>query len=194
MLASTCVLSAPRSIGLGTLHMRINHLAAGAALLASLASTPALAQASATQSTTGTTTIVRAITLAKNSDLAFGRVVRPSSGTSTVTINEGTGNRTLSGGDGVLLSSTVSRATYTVGGEGAQGFDINVPSSFSMTRSGGTETITVNLAKTATSDTLSGTLAAAGSATFGVGGNFDVASSTVPGAYSGTFNVTVQYN
>ncbi len=109
-------------------------------------------------------------------------------------INETTGTRTITGGDGVLLSGTSSRATYTVGGEGAQAFSITVPANFSMTRSGGAETIVVTLTASATSGTLSGALASSGTATFGVGGSMDLTSSTATGAYSGTFNVTVQYN
>jgi hypothetical protein len=159
-----------------------------------LAATPAFAQSSATQETTGSATITSAITLTKTSDIAFGRVVRPSAGTSTVTIDASSGNRSISGGDGVLLSSTTSRAAYSVGGEGGQSFSISVPSTFNMTRSGGSETIAVSLVGSAASGTLSGSLGAAGSATFGVGGSFGVASSTATGAYTGTFNVTVQYN
>lgn len=157
-------------------------------------SATAYAQASASQSTTGTATIIRPITLAKTSDIAFGRIVRPSTGTSTVTINPTTGARSISGGDGVLLSSTVSRAAYSVGGEGGQTYSITVPANFAMTRSGGSDTVTVNLVGTATSDTLSGSLGADGTNTFGVGGSFDVSNSTSTGAYSGTFTVTVQYN
>jgi hypothetical protein len=151
---------------------------------------PAMAQSSATQSTTASATIVQPITLAKDSDLAFGTVVKPTSGTNTITIDETAGTRTKSGGgDAALATSTTSRAAFTVGGESGQTFSITVPSTATMTRSGGSETLTVNLVKTGTSGTLSG-----GAATFGVGGNFDVASTTVSGAYSGAFNVTVAYN
>ncbi len=165
--------------------------AVGTALLVAM---PAFAQSNATQSTTGTGSIIRAITLAKNSDIAFGRVVRPSAGTSTVTINETNGARSLSGGDGVLLSGAAGRATYTIGGEGAQAFSITVPATFEMTRAGGSDTITVNLSSSAVNGTLTGSLGASGASTFGVGGNFGVTNSTPTGAYSGTFNVTVQYD
>ena len=169
-------------------------IALAAAALAAIAA-PAMAQTSATQSTTASATIVQPITLTKNSDLAFGTVVKPSSGTNTITINETTGTRTLTGaGDAALATSTTSRATFTVGGEGGQTFSITVPSTATMTRSGGSETLTANLTGTAASGTLSGSIGSAGSATFGVGGNFDVASTTVSGAYSGSFNVTVAYN
>jgi hypothetical protein len=155
----------------------------------------ASAQSSATQSTTGTGTILQPISLTKDSDLAFGLIVRPSSGTNTVTINQTTGARALSGGgNAALVTSTTSRATYTVGGEGASTFSITVPANFNMTRSGGSETLAVTLTPTATSGTLSGSAGASGTATFGVGGAFPLDNTTVTGAYSGTFNTTVAYN
>ena len=166
-----------------------------AAVALSVIAAPALAQTSATQSTTASATIVQPITLTKNSDLAFGSVVKPTSGTNTVTINETTGARTKTGaGDAALATSTTSRAAFSVGGEGGQTFSITVPSTATMTRSGGSETLTVNLVKTGTSGTLSGSIGSAGTASFGVGGNFDVDSTTVSGAYSGSFNTTVAYN
>lgn len=155
----------------------------------------AAAQSSSTQSTTGSATIIQPITLTKNTDLAFGKVARPSSGSNTVSVNETSGSRTTTGGgNAALIASTASRATYSVAGEGGQTFSISVPASFDMTRSGGSETLTVTLAGTATSGTLSGSLGSAGAASFGVGGSFPVASTTATGAYTGSFDVTVAYN
>ena len=166
-----------------------------AAAAVSAIAAPAKAQSSATASTTASATIVQPITLTKNSDLAFGSVVKPTSGTNTVTINETTGARAVSGaGNAALATSTTSRAAYSVGGEGGQTFSITVPSTTTITRSGGSETLTVNLVKTGATGTISGSIGSAGTAAFGVGGNFDVASTTVSGAYSGSFNVTVAYN
>ena len=165
------------------------------ALTISAVASTALAQASSTQNTTGSTRIVQPIALTKTSDLAFGTVVRPTSGTNTVAINETTGARSLAGGGNAATApSTTSRAAYSVAGEGAQTFSITVPSTFDMTRSGGSETLAVTLTSTATSGTISGSLGSAGSASFGVGGSFPVASTTVSGNYIGTFDVTVAYN
>ena len=55
---------------------RLMKIALCVAAVSALAS-PAFAQSSATQSTTGTTKIIQPLTLAKNSDLAFGSVVKP---------------------------------------------------------------------------------------------------------------------
>jgi hypothetical protein len=73
--------------------------AAGAAMGGS-----AFAQASASQPTEATGTIFQPILLAKNSDLSFGTVVRPISGTGTVTIAAADGQRALTGA-GALLNT-----------------------------------------------------------------------------------------
>lgn len=158
------------------------------------------AQASATSTTSASATIFRPITLTKNSDLRFGTIVRPATGSDTVTINAADGARELSTNNAVALTSgahqSPTRATYTVSGEGGQAFSISVPASFNMTRSGGAETLTITLTASAASGTLSGTLgnASSGSASFGVGGAMPLTSSTASGAYSGSFITTVSYN
>lgn len=179
---------------------KLRNLVLGAAgvLALSAAATAAGAQASATQTTTSTATIFQPIQLAKNSDLSFGTVVRPLSGSGTVSISSTDGQRTSSGGVALLTSgpnAAAGRATYTVSGEGGQTFNVNIPANFSMTRTGGSETILVTLGMSVTNpQTLSGTLGTTGNLTFGVGGSIPVANTTQSGAYTGTFNVVVAYN
>lgn len=159
--------------------------------------TSASAQASSSQVTNSSATIFQPIVLSKNSDLSFGTIVRPSSGSGTVTIAQADGARTSSGGVALLNTgpnAAAARASYTVAGEGGQTFAITVPANFNMTRTGGAETIVVTLTATATTGTLSSTLGNAGTATFGVGGSIPVANTTASGAYAGTFNVIVAYN
>jgi len=155
------------------------------------------AQANASTSATGTVTIFRPITLTKNTDLSFGTLVRPSTGSGTVTIAQADGARSFTGGVALLNTgpnAPAGRATYTVNGEGGQTFSITVPANFTMTRTGGSETIVVTLTPTATTGTLSNALGSAGSATFGVGGELPVSDTTATGAYTGTFSTTVAYN
>lgn len=166
----------------------------GAAMLAALA-TPAFAQTNQV-TTTGTTTIIRPVTISKATDLVFGRIVRPTTGTSTITIANNSNSSVESGaGDALVLGGiTTSRATYTINGEGAQVVNVTVPATFDMTGPG---TITVTLLDdlpVSNQVTLSNALGAAGSAALNIGGSFDVTDATVTGAYSGTFDVTVAYN
>ena len=69
-----------------------------ATAIVSAIAAPAMAQTSATQSTTATVKIVQPITLTKNSDLAFGTVVKPTSGSNTVTIANASDTPALGGG------------------------------------------------------------------------------------------------
>jgi hypothetical protein len=167
-------------------------LLASAALIG-LLSAPALAQDTASQSTTGSGRIIQPITLTKNSDLSFGTVVRPTTGTNTITIDATTGAISKTGaGDAALAASTSGRATYSVGGEGAQTFAISTPATFNMTS--GANSLTVTLASSSATGTISGSLGSAGTATFGVGGSFPVSNTQASGNYTGTFTTTVTYN
>ena len=172
----------------------LNWVIAAATLASAHAAVAQPTQASETA--TGSVTVVQPITLVKSTDLAFGSLVRPSLGANTVTIDPASGVRSISGsGDGSLSSAlTASRATYSVGGEGGLAFSVTVPSSFTMTRSGGVETLPVALSASALSGALSGSVGSAGSASFSVGGAVPLSSSTVAGDYTGTFDVTVGYN
>jgi hypothetical protein len=121
--------------------------------------------------------------------LRFGSLVRPTSNSNTVTLGTDTCAPALTGsGNAALISSTSGCATYTVGGESGQSFDVATDSTFDMTRSGGSETITVTLAKSEATGTIG-----QASAAFKVGGSFAVDSTAVPGAYTGTFAVTATY-
>ncbi|WP_083770861.1 DUF4402 domain-containing protein [Phenylobacterium zucineum] len=143
---------------------------------------------------TGLATVYRSLGIAKNSDLSFGRIVRPGSGNGTVTINAITGLRSLGGAAVGLPTPSPSRANYTVSGEGGRTLSVTIPSSIVMTREGGTETLTVTTTNTASTPKLSSILGMAGTYTFSVGGSFPLDSTTASGAYSGVFNVSVAYN
>jgi Domain of unknown function (DUF4402) len=170
-----------------------------ALVLGSLAAaSPAFAQAANTSTDTasGSVTIIRPLTLTKTTDLAFGRVVQPRSGTGTVSIANN--STTVVGGSGAVVLSglTTSHAVFGVSGEGAQVVNVTSPATFDL--SNGANTITVTLAPdwntTTNQVTLSGSLGAAGSATLNLGGSFNLPSTQASGAYTGTFNVTVAYN
>jgi hypothetical protein len=127
----------------------------------------------------------------RSSDLAFGRIVRPSSGSSTVAINADTGVRSVDG-NGVLLSGSYSRAAYSVEGEGGQTVSLSL-SALELTGPAESDPIAVTLVKSADTQVLSGSAGGDGAATFHVGGSFAVSNTTATGAYSGTFTATVAY-
>jgi hypothetical protein len=166
-------------------------LAAGVGLLSGV---PAFAQAANTDSDTanGSVTIIRPLTITKDTDLVFGRVVQPRTGTGTVAIANTSNTVTAAAGAVALAGITTSRAVFTVDGEGGQVVTVTIPSTFNLTK--GSDSITVNLDPDVGSTvTLSNALAAAGSAAINVGGGFNLPSTQASGAYTGTFDVTVAY-
>jgi hypothetical protein len=147
---------------------------------------------SASATADSSVTIIRPLTMTKDADLVFGRVVQPRSGSDTVTLAN-TGNSVSTGGSAVVLGGiTTSRAVFTVSGEGGQAVGVTIPSSFNLTK--GSDSIAVTLLPdVGTSVTLSNALAAAGSKTINVGGSFSLSSTQASGAYAGTFTVSVAY-
>ena len=143
--------------------------------------------------TTATTTILRPVTITENNALAFAKVVRPSSGSGSVTITPGSDTVAVTG-TGALAAGTGSQGKYTVNGEGGQVVAVTYPATFDMTDSG-SDTLTVTLSSDASGGTvtLSGTAGSAGSQSLKIGGSFPVTSTTPTGAYSGQYNVSVAY-
>lgn len=165
-----------------------NTLKLAVAAVAVAVAAPAFAQNTATDSTQGTATIAAPITLTENSALVFGSLTRPTTGENVVTISPSTCARTIGGGgNGALITAaTPSCATYTVGGESGQGFNITHDATLTMVGPGGSQ-LSVTLTPSATT----GTVGNAG--TFKIGGSFPVGTNTAAGAYEGSFNVTVAY-
>ncbi|GAA0620571.1 hypothetical protein GCM10009422_15300 [Brevundimonas kwangchunensis] len=176
--------------------MFIKSIAAAAALVTVAIAAPAMAQSSAQTTGTGSITVIRPLTITKNADLKFGTVVRPSTGSGTVTVSAA-GARSVAGGVvGLSSGDTPQAAQFTVDGEGGQSISVTIPSTFSIANGSDTLTVTTsnNLSGSAATQTLSNSLGSAGSLSFRVGGSVPVASTSPTGTYSGTFTVSAAYN
>jgi hypothetical protein len=140
-----------------------------------------------------TANVFRSMTMTKNSDLSFGRIVRPLSGNGSVSLAAANNARTSS--SVVWLTTPAStRASYTVTGEGGKAISVAVPPTFVMQNAHG-DTITVTTNNNVTvSPTLSSIAGQTGTYSFFVAGGFPVNSTTASGAYTGTFTVTASYN
>jgi hypothetical protein len=138
--------------------------------------------------------VFRPIAVSVQSPLAFGRILRPSSGSGTVSVAAASGARTVTGTGALGFGSpTPSRAAYSVTGEGGQTFSLSFPSTFQMAGPG--TPLTVTLTSTASgSQVLSAAVGSAGTFSFGMGGSFPISSTTASGTYQGSYSVTVQYN
>jgi hypothetical protein len=151
------------------------------------------AMAQATASATATATIVTPIAITKTVEMNFGNVAVTSSGGTVVLAPAGTRSTT----GGVTLPATVgtvTAASFNVTGQGVYTYAITLPSTdYTITRSGETETMTVNTFTSAPSGT--GALTA-GAQTVTVGATLNVSANQVAGTYTNAtgFDVTVNYN
>ncbi len=98
-----------------------------------------------------------------------------------------------------IIPSTTSNAIFNLTGIAGSNYAITLPPNATVSRVGGSETMTVDnlkaLPSSAGTDGLAGTLNATnGSDTFTVGGQLNVVANQTNGIYVGTFNVSVAYN
>lgn len=162
------------------------------AVLAACLPAVAHAQSSASATATGSTTIVQPIGITRTANLSFGRLVRPASGGVYAVLYNGIDLVDEDEGLIVLDHGEVSRAKFTITGEGGQAVSISVPANFTMTN--GANSIEATLeADTGTVISLSGSLGSTGTAELNLGSAFLLTSTQATGFYSGTFTVTVAY-
>lgn len=132
--------------------------------------------------------IVKAVTLAKNSNLNFGTITMLSTLTSQ-TVTVGQDNATDCGGTDLTCSFPAqAAATFTVTGVPTETLDVSIvaPATLDDAVSG----TSVAFRADAPSDV---TVLSGGTVDFGIGGEIDVVSATKDGLYSGDLTVTVTY-
>lgn len=150
----------------------------------------AFGQASATN--TAGAVIIAPITITSDINMHFGTIARGTAA-STILLTPGgarsvaTGNATLS-----ALAPAHAAASFTVSGVPTATYAITLPTNGTVTLTGpgapmGVDDFTSNPATT-------GAIGAGGTQTLTVGATLSVAVGQVAGAYSGTFQVTVNYN
>lgn len=143
----------------------------------------------ATQTAAGQASVLSPLSVIKNADLDFGKLVV--SGAGTAVIDPVAGSITTTGS--VTKTGTAAHpAQFTGTGSKNSIVHIRVPTTpITVTRLGGTETMTVS------NWTLDGPsnrkVPASDVFTFAVGATLNVGASQVAGIYNGTFQVIVQY-
>lgn len=154
---------------------------AGAFAAAALVSTGAHA---ATQTATAEVDIIAAVQLAQNDGLDFG-VVASSAAAGTVALPTTSNTRTCSAG--VTCVGTALRGRFTVSGA-TSGYvvAITVPATTSLTGAG--PAMNVALTPSITSFTSTGA-----AQEFFVGGTLSVGANQAAGTYTGTYNVSADY-
>jgi len=159
----------------------------GLALITVFAATPAFG---ATRAANASATTLRPLSLVKTADLEFGSII-PAATAGTVSIDAVSNARSKTGGVVLATGAAPGAASFRAAGVVNVLALITLPASITLTRGGGTETMTVDTITTNGSTTR----LFPGSATIdvNVGGRLNVGANQVAGSYSGTFNLTVIY-
>ena len=148
------------------------------------------AQNQASVSANATATIVKSISIEKNADLQFGKIIAASTAGQVQIQTDG--SRTIAAGNVVLFnqgSDHQAAAFKTIGSPNAT-YSLSFPSSVSLTGPTGSDPMTIEgFVHSAT-----GTLSASGEETFNVGATLNVGANQAAGEYAGTFSVTAAYN
>lgn len=150
---------------------------------------PTAAQAEVA-SATATALTLRPLSLVKTADLEFGSLI-PSATAGRATIDANTNVRTVTGGVTGATGATPQAAEFTAAGVFGVVALISLPSSFTITRSGGTETMSVT--NITTNGGIGRPFLGAGTIDIRIGGRLNVGANQAPGVYSGTFSLTVNY-
>lgn len=145
--------------------------------------------AAATQNAAVKASVLRALTLSSQQNLDLGTItLSPGSWSGAVVGISRTGVFTCSAK--VTCSGAAQFATYKVTGSNKMVVKINAPNVILVNQSDPTQTLTLSVDSpgelTLTSSGQPGTL-------FNLGGSIMLASTTVTGTYSGTFQVSVDY-
>ncbi len=147
--------------------------------------------AQATANASASADVVTPITIAKVADISFGNVaVKSDAGGTVVMDTEGVTTKT---GDVTLpaTAGTVTAASFTVEGEAGYTYAITLPVSATITDA--ISSTTMELSDFQSSPSGTGTLTA-GTETLKVGATLTVGAGQTSGAYTGSFDVTVNYN
>lgn len=173
-----------------TLIMTRRFAAAGAAaFMLSIAAAPQAALA-ADASGSGEAIIVTPTSFFLVEDMSFGTIV-PGAASGTVTIDEVSGARTSAGGVVALAGAGAQRARFVAGGTDGQTVDLSLGPLPTLDDGNGNTMPVTSLVLDGPSTRVFGPSMAMD---IYVGGTLSVGANQVPGLYSGTFTLTVEYS
>ncbi len=164
-------------------------LVASTAIAVLLPASRVLAQMQSSMNSSSASTTHTAIGLSQLADWNFGYIFT-STTAGSVTLSK-SGNRTASGGVVIFNSNTADphEASYRITGDKSAAYSLMFPSSITLTRTGGSQTMTLN------HFTKSGTgVLTNGSETISVGATLNVGALQAGGSYTGTNYVIAVYN
>lgn len=157
-------------------------------IFAGVVSNQVNAQNSALASASAAVTLITPISITKATDLEFGTfVASPTQGTITMTP---AGSVTTSGGVTQISGATITPATFGVSGQTGQTYAITLPETVALT--GAVEGDALSLGEFTSTPENSGTIG--NDQIISVGATLTVPGNSTAGTYTGTFDVTVNYN
>ena len=131
-------------------------------------------------------TVALALTIVKNADMQFGTISESGAGTVVLATD---GSRTTTGSASILASGPGAAADFLVTGQPSATYSITLPANGTVSLTGpGAPMAVIDFM-----DDAGGTLVG-GSDTFNVGATLNVGAAQAADTYSGTFDVTVNYN
>jgi hypothetical protein len=154
--------------------------------------------ANKTVSVTGKARIITPITLANTGSQAldFGVIARGTTDATIIVAANATPASNVATGDAVILSSAPQTAAkFTVGGESGKTYVITIPSTTQTIIAGANHLDITNFTcSNITAPATSGSATIGTNDIFYVGGTLAVPAAAIAASYTGTFNVTVNYN
>ncbi len=158
--------------------------AVGALAAASFATS---AQAATTATGTATAEVLSSLTVTATADLQFGQIAANTGG--SVTVNA---DSSVSKTGGLISTGSRAPAAFDVVGSPNAMVIVSLPTaSVNLTRVSGTETMQLGSFNTDPNGAFQ--LDTAGAGSFNVGGTLTVGANQVAGTYTGTFQVSVEY-
>lgn len=137
------------------------------------------------------------LSITETSSLHFGTINILGGEAGTVVLPADSTDRIFSGVVGSAVAPLASNAAYTVAGTKNVSYGVSLPTSITVMESGGDAMTITNLKarfNAATDDGTTSTLNVNGTDSFKLGGTLMVTANQIPGIYTGSFNVSVDYN
>lgn len=160
------------------------------ALLSLCAATFAAQANAASQTASVKATVVKPLTLTKIQDLNLGTVTLKTGSWSGATVGiSHTGVLSCTNAN-IICTGTAVPAQFNATGSNSQTVKVTAPNVTLVNQSDATKTLLMTVDAPAT---ISLPNSGSKGLDFGVGGSITLSSTTVPGTYSGTINVTVDY-
>lgn len=138
------------------------------------------------------------LSLTETASLDFGTINVLGGVSGTVILPSDSTERVFTGVVGSAVTPLPSNAAYTVSGTKNVSYGVSLPVTITVYESGGSDTMLISNLKArfdgAATDGTTSILKADGTDRFTLGGTLIIEASQTPGAYTGTFNVSVDYN